>query len=54
MRILVMDDEQSIRRVLDRAPRKDGHEVVTPENVEDASVKLTSERIDVLLLRIRG
>jgi DNA-binding NtrC family response regulator len=56
MKILVVDDEQLIRWFLDRALRKNGHEVVTAENVEDASVKLSSETIDVLLidLRMRG
>ena len=54
MKILVVDDEQSRRQVLDRGFRKDGHEVVTAENVEDALVKLNSERINVLLHRPRG
>lgn len=56
MKILVVDDEQLVRWFLDRALRKNGHEVVTAENVEDASAKLSSETIDVLLidLRMRG
>ncbi len=56
MKILVVDDEQLVRWFLDRALRKNGHEVVTAENIEDASVKLSSEIIEVLLidLRMRG
>jgi len=56
MKILVVDDEQLVRWFLNRALRKNGHEVVTAENVEDALVKLSSETIDVLLidLRMRG
>ncbi len=56
MKILVVDDEQLVRWFLDRALRKNGHEVVTAGNVEDAAVKLSSEAIDVLLvdLRMRG
>jgi two-component system response regulator PilR (NtrC family) len=53
MKILVVDDEQLVRWFLDRALRKNGHEVVTAENVEDASAKLSSETIDVLLIDLR-
>lgn len=53
MKILVVDDEQLVRWFLGRAFRKNGHEVITAENVEDASVKLSSEAIDVLLVDLR-
>ena len=53
MKILVVDDEQRIRWFLDRALRKNGHEVVTAENVDDASAKLSSEAIDVLVTDLR-
>jgi DNA-binding NtrC family response regulator len=53
MKILVVDDEQLVRWFLDRSLRRNGHEVVTAENVEDASVKLSSETIDVLLIDLR-
>ena len=53
MKILVVDDEQLVRWFLDRVLRRDGHEVVTAENVEDASAKLSSEAIDVLVIDLR-
>ncbi len=53
MKILVVDDEQLVRWFLDRALRRYGHEVITAENVEDASGKLSSEAIDVLLVDLR-
>ncbi len=53
MKVLVVDDEQLVRWYLDRALRKKGHQVITAENVEDASVKLNSEPIDVLLVDLR-
>jgi DNA-binding NtrC family response regulator len=53
MKILVVDDEQLVRWFLERALRKNGHEVVTAENVEEALVKLSSETIDVLLTDLR-
>ena len=56
MKILVVDDEQLVRWFLDRTLRRNGHEVLTAENVEDASVKLSLEAIDALVidLRMRG
>jgi DNA-binding NtrC family response regulator len=53
MKILVVDDEQLVRWFLDRALRKSGYEVVTAENVAEASVKLDSEAIDVLFIDLR-
>ena len=53
MRILVADDEQLVRWFLERALRQAGHEVVTAINVEDASAKLSSEKIDVLFVDLR-
>ncbi len=53
MKILVVDDEELVRWFLDRTFRKRGHEVITAENVEDATVKLSSEAIDVLLVDLR-
>jgi two-component system response regulator AtoC len=53
MKILVVDDEHLVRWYLDRTFRKKGHEVITAENVEDASVKLSSEAIDVLIIDLR-
>ncbi len=53
MKILVVDDEKLVRWFLHRALRMKGHEVITAESVEDASVKLSSETIDVLLIDLR-
>ncbi len=53
MKILIVDDEQLVRWFLDRAFRREGHEVITAENVEDASIKLSSNTIDVLLIDLR-
>ena len=53
MKVLVVDDEQLVRWYLERAFRKKGHQVITAENVEDASVKLSSEAVDVLITDIR-
>ena len=53
MKILVVDDEQLVRWFLERALRRSGHEVITAENVEDASVKLSSGEIDALVIDLR-
>ncbi len=53
MKILVVDDEQLVRWFLSRSLRKNGHEVITAENVADASAKLSSESVDVLLVDLR-
>ncbi len=53
MKILVVDDEQLVRWFMDRTFRKSGHEVRTAQNVEDASARLRSEAIDILLIDLR-
>jgi len=53
MKILVVDDEELVRWFLERALRKSGHEVVTASNIFDASARLESDRIDVLILDLR-
>ncbi len=53
MKILVVDDEQLVRWFLDRMLRRNGHEVITAANVEDASAKLGSESVDVLVTDLR-
>jgi DNA-binding NtrC family response regulator len=53
MKLLVVDDEQLVRWFLDRILRRNGHEVITAENVEDASEKLASGAIDALLIDLR-
>ena len=53
MKILVVDNEQLVLWFIEKELKRNGHEVVTAENVEDASVKLSSEAIDVLLTDLR-
>ncbi len=53
MKILVVDDEQLVQWYLGRTLKKDGHEVMTAENVEDASAKLRSATVDVLVTDLR-
>jgi two-component system response regulator PilR (NtrC family) len=53
MKILVVDDEQLVRWFLERALRKDGHEVITASNIADAYEKLSSQDIDLLFVDLR-
>jgi DNA-binding NtrC family response regulator len=53
MKILVVDDEQLVRWFMDRALRKGGHEVITASNIAEASARLQSEEIDLLLVDLR-
>ena len=53
MKVLVVDDEQLVRGVLDRALKKSGHEVITASNISEAADKLRSEKIDLLFLDLR-
>ncbi|SPQ01655.1 putative Sporulation initiation phosphotransferase F [Candidatus Sulfobium mesophilum] len=53
MKILVVDDEHLVRWFLERSLRKNGHEVITAHNVEDAAAKLNSENIDILFIDLR-
>jgi two-component system, OmpR family, alkaline phosphatase synthesis response regulator PhoP len=49
-RILVVDDELSIREAISKVLRVEGYDVVTAENGEEAIEKIKSEKIDLLLL----
>ena len=53
MKILVVDDEQLVRWFLDRALKKNGHEVVTSSSVNDADAKLRSDNFDLLFVDLR-
>jgi two-component system, NtrC family, response regulator PilR len=53
MKVLVVDDEELVRWFLERALRKSGYEVVTAANISDASAKLESDKIDILILDLR-
>src|ERR1017187_10535253 len=49
-RILVVDDESSIREALSKVLQAEDYEVVTAENGQEAIEKIKSEKIDLLLL----
>src|SRR5205814_5591813 len=51
--ILVADDEESIRWVLERALTQTGHRVTTVENGTEALAALRAERYDVALIDIK-
>lgn len=53
MKILVVDDEEPVRSLLDRALKRDGHEVSEASNIADAFEILASEVIDLLFLDLR-
>jgi DNA-binding NtrC family response regulator len=52
-RILIVDDEPSVRDSLSRWFRDDGHEVGTAEGANDALTRLAERRWDVALVDIR-
>lgn len=51
-KILVVDDEQSIRDSLNKALRAEGYEITLAEDGQTAIEKLTQEPVDLLLLDI--
>jgi DNA-binding NtrC family response regulator len=53
MKVLVVDDEQLVRWFLDRALKKNGHEVVTASNIAEAAEKLRTGKIDLLFVDLR-
>ena len=53
MKVLVVDDEQLVRWFLERALTKGNHEVITASNIFEASEKLASGDIDLILLDFR-
>jgi len=53
MKILVVDDEQLVRWFLDRALKKNGHEVITASNISEAQEKLNREKVDILFVDLR-
>ena len=52
-RILVVDDERSMREMLQIVLRRDGYEVVVADNGRDAVARLNGEAFDLLLSDIR-
>lgn len=49
-KILIVDDESSIRESLDKVLHAENYEVVSAENGQDAIEKFGAEKIDLLLL----
>jgi two-component system NtrC family sensor kinase len=52
-RILVVDDEQVVRDVVNRVLTGEGHEVHTVDNADDALKKIKSQRYNLILLDIK-
>ena len=52
-RVLVVDDESSMRELLEIVLAKDGYDVVTLSNVNDAIERLSKEAFDVVLTDLR-
>ncbi|MDZ4860563.1 MAG: sigma-54 dependent transcriptional regulator [Candidatus Hydrogenedentes bacterium] len=52
-RVLVVDDESSMRELLEIVLSKDGYEIVTASNVTDAIAVLSKEAFDVVLTDLR-
>jgi len=51
-RVLIVDDERSIRLTLSEFLREDGHEVVAVENVEEALRRLEQQTFDIIITDI--
>ena len=51
-RILVVDDEKSIRNTLSEFIKEDGHEVLTAQNADQALRLLAEDRLDVVVTDI--
>jgi DNA-binding response OmpR family regulator len=52
MRILAVEDEPAILRMLERGLTASGHQVLTAENGEDGAILATDEGVDLVLLDI--
>ncbi len=52
-KILVVDDQQGWRELLDDILRQEGHEVKTAENMDSAIGLLKSEKFDIAVLDMR-
>jgi len=51
--ILVVDDERSIRELLEITFRKEGYRVEVANNVDDAKRKLESQIFDIVISDVR-
>jgi DNA-binding response OmpR family regulator len=52
MKILLIEDEPAIARMIDRGLSPHGHEVIAVESGEDPVIPLTIDRVDLVLLDI--
>ena len=52
-RLLIVDDESSMRELLEIVLAKDGYDIVTRSNVQDAIALLSNEAFDVILTDLR-
>jgi DNA-binding response OmpR family regulator len=52
-RILLVDDEPDIRAVYGEMLRREGYDVVTAENAEEALYKISTEQVDLVILDIK-
>jgi DNA-binding response OmpR family regulator len=48
-RVLIVDDDEAVRNMVDEGLRRDGFEVVTAANVSDALKHIATQKFDVLL-----
>lgn len=51
--ILLVDDEPDVRAVYGDMLRREGYSVITAENAEDALYKISSEKVDLMILDIK-
>ncbi|HUK87451.1 MAG TPA: response regulator, partial [Terriglobales bacterium] len=52
-RLLIVDDELSVRDSLDKWFREEGYEVATAENASDALTRVAEKRFDLALVDIK-
>ncbi len=52
-KVLIADDEVSIRRLYERELKKEGYEVLTAENGQEAIQQVQSHKPDLVILDIR-
>jgi len=52
-RILLVDDEPDIRAVYGEMLRREGYDVITAENAEEALYKISTEQVDLVILDIK-
>lgn len=51
--ILLVDDEPDVRTVYGEMLKREGYNVITAENAEEALYKLSTEKIDLMILDIK-